>query len=147
YWAPGTTWETLRRQIAAGEWSAVLAQAPAVAEQLRQRDPVGARKRALSNRAWRAVGRASGVFRPAVPSVAVLGPDGAGKSTVADGIHGSSLFPVRRVYMGLYQKKRSKHGAGKLPGVGFAGLLLTQWKRYLTARYHQGAGRLVIFDR
>lgn len=147
YWVPGASWDTLCRQIAAGEWSALLAQAPAVAKRLRQRDPMGTRLRDVKNRAWRTLSRLSGAVRPAVPSVAVLGPDGAGKSTVADGIHSSSLFPVRRVYMGLYQKKRGKRGAGKLPGVGFAGLLLTQWKRYLTARYHQGSGRLVIFDR
>src|SRR5690606_30902766 len=115
YWVPGARWDTLRRQVAAGEWSALLAQAPAVADRLRQRDPMGARLRGATNRVWRAFGRLGGVVRPAVPSMAVLGPDGAGKSTVADGIHGSSLFPVRRVYMGLYQKKRGKRGAGKLP--------------------------------
>lgn len=147
YWAPGATWDTVRSQIAAGEWNSVLlAQAPTVAARLRQRDPLGTRARGVSSRVWRAVERSRGLLRPAVPSVAVLGPDGAGKSTVADGIHDASMFPVRRVYMGLYQKKR-RRAAGGLPGLGFVRLLLTQWRRYLTARYHQGAGRLVIFDR
>lgn|SRR5690554_4972565 len=147
YWAPGVSWEMLRQQISAGEWNALLDQAPAVANRLRQRDPLGTRTRAATNRVLRTLDRSRGLVRPAVPSVAVLGPDGAGKSTVADGIDSASMFPVRRVYMGLYQKKRKRSGAGKLPGVGFVQLLMTQWRRYLTARYHQGAGRLVIFDR
>lgn len=146
YWASGASWDVVQRQIAAGEWGALLAQAPAVAARLRERDPRGTRVRGASNRLLRSFERAWGLVRPTVPSVAVLGPDGAGKSTVADGIHHASMFPVRRVYMGLYQKKRER-AAGGLPGLGFIRLLLTQWRRYLTARYHQGAGRLVIFDR
>ncbi|MCC6800731.1 MAG: hypothetical protein IT325_11475 [Anaerolineae bacterium] len=146
YWTPGARWEEVRAQIEAGEWSALLAQAPAVAARLRQRDPLGVRTRAASNRLLRRLDRSLRVVRPAIPSVAVLGPDGAGKSTVADGIQDASLFPVRRVYMGLYQK-RQKRAARALPGLGFARLLLTQWGRYLTARSHQAAGRLVIFDR
>lgn len=146
YWAPGVRWEAVRAPITAGEWSALLAQAPAVAARLRQRDPLGARTRAASNRLLRRLDRSLRVVRPAIPSVAVLGPDGAGKSTVADGIQDASMFPVRRVYMGLYQK-RQKRAEHALPGLGFARLLLTQWSRYLTARYHQAAGRLVIFDR
>lgn len=145
-WAPGVRWEAVRARIAAGEWSALLAQAPSVATHLRQRDPLGVRTRAASNRLLRRLDRSLRVVRPAIPSVAVLGPDGAGKSTVADGIQDASMFPVRRVYMGLYQK-RQKRAARALPGLGFAQLLLTQWRRYLTARYHQAAGRLVIFDR
>src|SRR5690606_27987821 len=91
YWTSGTTWETLRQQIEAGEWEALLAHAPAIGDRLRQRDPLGTRARGASNRVLRAVGRMLGVVRPAVPSVAVLGPDGAGKSTVADGIHNASM--------------------------------------------------------
>src|SRR5947208_14851621 len=34
-------------------------------------------------------------------SIALLGPDGAGKSTLAMGIQHSFVFPVRLVYMGL----------------------------------------------
>ena len=34
-------------------------------------------------------------------SVALLGPDGAGKTTLAGEIDNSFIFPVRRVYMGL----------------------------------------------
>ena len=146
YWVPGASWDTLCRQIAAGEWSALLAQAPAVAERLRQRDPMGTRLRDVKNRAWRTLSRLSGAVRPAVPSVAVLGPDGAeidrrGRNSPLVTVSGAACLH------GAVLEEARQRGAGKLPGVGFAGLLLTQWKRYLTARYHQGSGRLVIFDR
>jgi thymidylate kinase len=32
-------------------------------------------------------------------------------------------------------------------GLGLTGRLLTQWSRWLSARYHQARGRLVVFDR
>ncbi len=145
YWAPGTDWDAVCARIAVGEWSALLDQTPAVTARLRGRDPWGARRRRVMNRALRWLDRWAFLLRPLVPSIAVLGPDGAGKSTVADGIQDASLFPVRRVYMGLYQKRPKR--AALVPGIGFARLLLTQWGRYLSARYHQAAGRLVIFDR
>lgn len=145
HWAPGMDWDAVRAHIAVGEWSALLDQAPEVAARLRARDPWGARWRRVTNRALRWLDRWARLLRPLVPSIAVLGPDGAGKSTVADGIQDASLFPVRRVYMGLYQKRHKR--TAPVPGIGFARLLLTQWRRYLSARYHQAAGRLVIFDR
>jgi len=118
YWAPGVRWEAVRAPITAGEWSALLAQAPAVAARLRQRDPLGARTRAASNRLLRRLDRSLRVVRPAIPSVAVLGPDGAGKSTVADGIQDASMFPVRRVYMGL--TKSGRNAQNTVARLGFA---------------------------
>ena len=48
--------------------------------------------------------------------------------------------------MGLYQKGPSA-ARRRIPGLGFVSQLITQWWRYLAARYHQAHGRLVIFDR
>jgi thymidylate kinase len=75
-------------------------------------------------------------------SVALLGPDGVGKSTLSKALGQTFYFPVRSVYMGLY-------GAGPSgrPPRGMLGRLGRQWNGYLQAMLHQSRGRLVVFDR
>ena len=52
------------------------------------------------------------------PSVAVLGPDGAGKSTLTRGIADAFGLPARVVYMGLWQ---GEDGAARpLPAAALA---------------------------
>lgn len=92
-----------------------------------------------------AVGPVAGPRRPHGMSVALLGPDGAGKSTLAAGIQQSFQVPVRVLYMGLGSDHQS--GPAWTRRLGRAGRLLTLWGRYLNARYYQAHGRLVIFDR
>jgi thymidylate kinase len=79
-------------------------------------------------------------------SIAVLGPDGAGKSTVAEGIQTSFFFPVRSVYMGLGDDRIAPIARVRVPGRALVLALTLLW-RYVTAQYHQARGRLVIFDR
>ncbi len=80
-------------------------------------------------------------------SVALLGPDGAGKSTLAASIQDSFCFPVRSVYMGLWQQTTTHTRVLGIPGSHLARRMLTIWSFYLLARGHQALGRLVIFDR
>ena len=75
-------------------------------------------------------------------SVALLGPDGAGKSTLAKGLAETFYFPVRTVYMGLYGQ-----GAGRRPPRGLLGRLRRQWGGYLRGVVHAARGRLVVYDR
>ena len=50
--------------------------------------------------------------------------------------------------MGLYpQSKTAGRSMRRVAGMGFLGHLLGQWGRYLAARWRQGCGRLVLFDR
>jgi thymidylate kinase len=82
-------------------------------------------------------------------TVALLGPDGVGKSTLAANLAVSlpGFGGVRMLYMGL--------GYGGLPGLArlpvpgsLAAIgLVTLWWRYLLALYHKRRGRLVVFDR
>jgi len=80
-------------------------------------------------------------------SVALLGPDGAGKSTLATGIAASFKLPVSIMYMGLTGGFLQQVARLRIPGVVFAGRALVIWRRYLRARLHQARGRLVVFDR
>jgi thymidylate kinase len=80
-------------------------------------------------------------------SVALLGPDGAGKSTLASELASGFCFPAATAYMGLWQ------GDGELPRGRWRGwrrVLLRpadSLRRYLAARIQKQLGRLVVFDR
>lgn len=73
-------------------------------------------------------------------SVALLGPDGAGKSTLAAGLLRSFVFPTRAVYMGMY-------AAGRRGRAGFLRRVADLWRGWLVGWYHRLRGRLVVFDR
>jgi len=147
YWAPSMTGTQLAALIANEDWDEMLAQEKAVVAQITERDKLGTAARRLRARVLRKLNRWADFWQPRVPMVALLAPDGAGKTTLAAGIEMSSYFAVRPIYMGLYQKQNSRSKRSRIPGLGIIGHLLTQWRRYLSARYHQGRGRLVIFDR
>ena len=80
-------------------------------------------------------------------SVALLGPDGAGKTTLILDIQESFYLPVRSVYMGLTGGLLRYIAYLHVPGLVLLGRLLVFWCRYLLAQYHQIRGRLVLFDR
>jgi thymidylate kinase len=79
--------------------------------------------------------------------VALLGPDGAGKSTLAAGLARTFPLPVKQVYMGLTGGMLRRVDKLRIPGVVRVGRLMVIWARYLRARYHLARGRLVVFDR
>jgi thymidylate kinase len=79
-------------------------------------------------------------------SIALMGPNGVGKSTAAAGLQGSLPFDSRILYMGIW--KASSGGPGGTRRVWeIATRPLRLWSRYLVAQYHQSRGRLVVFDR
>jgi thymidylate kinase len=82
-------------------------------------------------------------------SVALLGPDGVGKSTLSDGLveHIGTALPTHLVYMGLWQGEEGQERSLVAAGLAAAGRPFKVWRRYLEARLHQAQGRLVIFDR
>jgi thymidylate kinase len=79
--------------------------------------------------------------------VALIGPDGAGKSTLAAGLEATFPLPVRQVYMGLTGGMLRYVDRLRVPGVVRLGRLLVIWSRYARARYHMVRGRLVVYDR
>ena len=79
--------------------------------------------------------------------VALVGPDGAGKTTAAAGIAAGFVFPVRRVYMGLTGGMMRRVNRLRVPGIVLLGRLAVVWSRYLYARSLQARGVIVVFDR
>jgi hypothetical protein len=147
YW-PEQSWSELAGRIDRDDWVALLSARGQIVGHLAQDQRYGAALRALRSRALRKLHRAFRFVRPAAPALALLAPDGAGKSSLARGLCGHFFCPVHAAYMGLYGKESA--GARRhrsIPGTGLVKLMLVQWRRYISARYHQADGQPVIFDR
>ncbi|MGY1636650.1 hypothetical protein ACI78V_08340 [Geodermatophilus sp. SYSU D00742] len=148
----------LDREIAAGSArrvrDAVLDEHPGRAEELAReltrrwvgRRKVGARLVGGRNRLLRRLEVPFG--RPTGGLVAALvGPDGAGKTTVAEALRARYPLPSRAVHMGIWREGPWDHRLSRLPG----GRVLQRTGRIvrssLAARYHRARGRLVLLDR
>ena len=136
-WTPARIVEAAARE----DWPALHALAPLLEARWPLRGPAPSR---LRRKAARVSNR---LMRPGL-SVALLAPDGAGKTTLAASLESSFYFPVRTVYMGLDQRRPGGRKRGRrAPGLGLAHRLGTVWSRYLAARLHESRGGLVVFDR
>lgn len=80
-------------------------------------------------------------------SVAVIGPDGAGKSTLVEALSQSLPLPVRVQYMGLTGGRLPKADALRVPGLVFAARVVILWLRYARGAYHRARGGIVLFER
>lgn len=79
--------------------------------------------------------------------VAILGPDGAGKSTLAAAVRESFFLPSRSFYMEVRDAELARVARLRVPGLTFATYLAVLWSRLAAARWHQLRGELVLFDR
>ena len=80
--------------------------------------------------------------------VAIMGPDGAGKSTLIASLERSFPPPVHSIYMGLYQGEEGRpQQRPKVPGVALARNIARQQLRWLEGLRHRLRGALVVFDR
>lgn len=85
-------------------------------------------------------------------SVALLGPDGAGKSSLADCLVNRSFFPTRVVYMGTgipgdVMARPATLRWMRGPLLFPIGGTLVQWGRYLRALGDRVRGHMIVFDR
>ncbi|MDX1415152.1 MAG: hypothetical protein R3293_13225 [Candidatus Promineifilaceae bacterium] len=146
YWVPNTAWDKLAEPIKNEDWQELLDQRRLVEQRLVGQQVLAVGGRHIRDRFLRKFQRLFGYIRPRTPAVALLAPDGAGKSTLARGLEQNFYFPVNLLYMGLYQNKR-RTSSNKIMGLGLAQNLFTQWQRYALSRHYRAKGRLVIFDR
>jgi thymidylate kinase len=80
-------------------------------------------------------------------SVALLGPDGAGKTTLAREVAQSFCFPSTTAYMGLWQGEDEAQLSFWRACARVLLRPVASVRRYLAARLAQERGRLVVFDR
>ena len=144
---PGTwTSGRVRTVVRAGDWSGLVGlRAPMIAH-LRSSDPVGTIRRTILGLSQRTVGYGRLVLRRWGLSVALLGPDGAGKTTLATAIEADFGLPVQRVYMGMWGRPDTGWGR-RIPGLAIVARPFVVWRKAAVAQYHQARGDLVIFDR
>jgi thymidylate kinase len=143
-----TGWTPMRMMECAlrGDWITLEQFAPSLTAAWMRRHSIGAHQ-LLVQRGLRLMGRLRNLIRCRGLSVALMGPDGAGKSTLAAAIQKAFIFPARSVYMGLYGGYLTRIDKVRVPVLVVLGRLFILWGRYLIAHYHQLHGRLVIFDR
>jgi thymidylate kinase len=168
YWSPEMSWLRLAALIDGADWDDLLAARAAVAQRLARRQRLQVFGRRLRGRALRKLDRVAGALQPRSLAVALLAPDGGGKTTLATELARTFYLPSRYIYMGSnveastvglpttrwFQAQSQRPGrAGQLPawvlarGLRFVNNLVEQWYRYGASYYHMMRGRLVLFDR
>ncbi len=133
--------------VRAAEWTSLHDVFEVVREAwLRSQGPTGSVRRG-AHRALARLGLSQWTaFRPGL-SVAVLGPDGAGKTTLAVGLRESLAIPTRYLYMGLWKEGTLERLLAHAPGLN---LLLMLWRlvvRSCKLNYFRWRGCIVILDR
>jgi thymidylate kinase len=146
----------------AREWNSVLPKRQSVVLHLFRRDVVGSLGRLLGRIALRYLRPLERIARGRRLSIALLAPDGAGKSTLSERLRNDPRLGATVVYAGLYGNARS--GFNKWLDRGIArntlpwltlptkvlrscARLLEHWKRLIAVTFYRITGKTVIFDR
>ncbi len=136
----------VRATVRAGGWTDLVGLQGGILLRLWRRDRSGTICRVVARGFERGVGYGRLLRRRWGVTVALLGPDGAGKTTLAAGIAADFGLPVRSIYMGMWA--RSETGiTDRIPGLRILARPWAAAAKSLVAEYHRAHGRLVIFDR
>jgi colanic acid/amylovoran biosynthesis glycosyltransferase len=133
--------------IASGDFQSLLSHRQATLARHRRDHWVAVPLRLIVSKALRKLNKWITSGRPQSIMVALLAPDGAGKSSLATGIQESFFSPVKTIYMGLYPKKREIPSVIRRLGLSIIWQIYRLWWRYLVGYFHRARRRLVIFDR
>jgi hypothetical protein len=130
----------------AGDWDALTELGVRLRVQLKRRRSVAERIRGLAETVPAIARKPLLLRRRRGLSLALLGPNGVGKSTAAAGLQHSFPFESRIVYMGVWKAvERSRRRTPAVTEIVLRPIRI--WRSYLVAQYHQLRGRLVVFDR
>jgi thymidylate kinase len=155
---PSLPWNEAADAIQHRAWERLARRRHALARQLFLRRPAASLRRYLSARVLRAARPLLNLLRRRGLVVALLGPDGVGKTTLARALADEPHLRARRIYMGAGGEAddawrslaplRLAAGTGPLrKGLAFAARLVEQWRRSALAHAHRLRGHVVIFDR
>jgi hypothetical protein len=130
--------------VLAGDWQRLTEVGTRLVDDLKRERSVMDSSRATAKRAIRIARKPFLLRRRRGLSVALLGPNGVGKSTVAAGLQQGFPLGARILHMGLWKTAATRPGAR---AVEIMTRPLRLWGRSAVAHYHQARGRLVIYDR
>ncbi|MFN8567190.1 MAG: hypothetical protein U0Z44_06630 [Kouleothrix sp.] len=161
-WAPDLSW-ALAALIDTESWPALAARCTPDRPAPGRGQRLAVCGRTLAGRALRKLDRIAGVLQPRALTVALLAPDGGGKTTLATELARRFFLPSRYIYMGTNPTPAqlacqppagSRHAHSVLQpirllarGLRFPNNVAEQWYRYGVSYYHMVRGRLVLFDR
>ena len=130
--------------VLTGDWQRLIEMGSRLVADLKRERSVMESSRATARRAIRVARKPLLLRRRRGVSVALLGPNGVGKSTVAAGLQQGFPLGAKVLHMGLWKATATRPGARVIE-------ILTRplrlWTRSAVAHYHQARGRLVIYDR
>ncbi|HWJ61945.1 MAG TPA: ATP-binding protein [Acidimicrobiales bacterium] len=137
------SWEHLVAAIQAEDWATVERAAPVLRKRVTDSRLAVFRRRTASRVARRSTKVLTAVRARGVV-VALVGPDGTGKSTLAGAVSRSVAVPARVLYGGTY---RSGIRRRKVPGMTTVGVAARLLVTRAEVEWHRLRGRLVILDR
>ncbi len=164
----GISWHGIAQAIHEEDWSWFVGQESVLKRTLFWQAPVKNTWRRLNSRLLRLLRPLLFALHRRGIAVALLAPDGGGKSTLAKALARVDHLRARAIYMGgnveasnvglpttrwLKEKAKSLDGNSWNPkqfiikGLNFINRLLEMWYRSLFGWYHRRLGRCVIFDR
>jgi len=161
-------WKSIASAIEKDQWHSLLNKRSAVIRKFFWRAPMKSISRNYCARAVRRLRPLLFAFFRRGFTVALLAPDGAGKSTLAQSLTRDPYFRARLIYMGTnvkakglflsttqwfhanikeYEARRAKLGLKILKAIAFINRVVEQWYRSLAAAYYVSRGRFVVYDR
>ncbi len=144
--APGSSASRLLTLVRAQRWPDLADARPGLVRSWRRANPGSALTR-VARRADRAGHALVSLRHPTGIAITTIGPDGAGKTTLAEGLRERLPFPSRYVYMGVWREYPWDRWIRVVPGARLVMRMGRLGYRTAQARYHRTRGRIVLLDR
>lgn len=143
---PGISAGRLLALVRSQSWAALEESRRELVASWRQSRP-GSTAVRLSRSADRLRHAVGSLRRPSGIAITIIGPDGAGKTTLAEGLRQRLPFPSRYVYMGVWRAYPQDRWLRYVPGARLAMRMARLTYRSSEAWYHRIRGRIVLLDR